>query len=105
MAIRNRDDVLEHIRQIACKHLQHLPVKVYLYGSWARQEERITSDVDLAIWSESQLPSGMLTRLRSALEESTIPYLVEVVELHTADEAFVKQVLKEGIEWKGCGSV
>lgn len=94
-----REIVLAKVREIVMRQLRGVKVKVYLYGSWARQEERRTSDIDLAIWPEDPLPTGALSKLRSALEEATIPYPVEVTNLREADETFIQQVMKEGIEW------
>lgn len=102
MAVSNRDAVLSLVQKIVWRHLQHLPVKVFLYGSWARNEERTTSDLDLAVWSDAPLPGGVFTKLRSALEEAPIPFPVEVVDLRTANESFIQQVKKEGIEWRDC---
>ncbi|BCJ86953.1 nucleotidyltransferase family protein [Effusibacillus dendaii] len=97
--LSSRNAVLSKVRQIIGKQLRGVPAKVYLYGSWARREERPTSDIDLALWSEEPLPIGTLPTLRFLLEEAPIPYPVEVVDLREADEAFVQQVMKEGIEW------
>ncbi len=94
-----RGIVLAKVQEIVMNQLRGIKVKVYLYGSWARQEERRTSDIDLAIWSEDPLPSGVLPKLRSALEEAPIPYPVEVTDLRESDETFIQQVMKEGIEW------
>lgn len=77
------------------------PVKVYLFGSWARGEERRTSDIDVGIWSEVPLHPGLITNIRSLLEESTVPYRVDVVDLTTSDEPFLNKVKEEGIVWKG----
>jgi len=96
-----REMVLDKVKQIVSEHLKGFGVKLYLFGSWARQEERPTSDIDLAIWSDQSLPTGILAKLRTALEEAAIPYPVELVDLGEADEVFVSQVMKEGIEWIG----
>ena len=47
----------------------------------------------------SGLPPGLLAELREALEESTVPWRVEVVDLSETDAAFRERVLKEGIVW------
>ncbi|GAX90829.1 nucleotidyltransferase family protein [Effusibacillus lacus] len=104
-SLSSREAVLTKIRNIVGEHLRGIPAKVYLYGSWARQEERPTSDIDLAIWPGEPLPTGTLAKLRSALEEAPIPYPVEVVDLLEADQTFIQQVIKEGIEWNEWNNV
>ena len=74
-------------------------VAVYLFGSWARGEATPCSDIDLAVESRTPLPSGLLARLRERLEESHVPYQVDVVDLRKADGAFRRRVLAEGIPW------
>ena len=75
-------------------------VRVYLFGSWARGEERITSDIDLAI--EGEDVSEIAMQVRETLEESDIPYRVDVVNLVEASPELLANVRKEGILWKDC---
>ncbi len=74
---------------------------MYLFGSWARGEATRVSDIDLAIESETPLPPGTVARLRELLEESHVPYRVEVVDLQTADPAFRRRIVTEGLLWSG----
>lgn len=53
----------------------------------------------MAIDPLEPLPVAMLARLREALEESTIPYRVDVVDLSEADAAFRDRVHREGVVW------
>ena len=73
--------------------------RVFLFGSWARGDERRTSDIDLGIWCEDASTGHLIAQLQSDLEESTIPYRVEVVDLRAVSEAFRARVRAEGIEW------
>jgi uncharacterized protein len=77
---------------------------VYLFGSWARGAQRATSDIDVAIESAEPLPRALLASLREALEESTIPNRVDVVDLAETDAAFRDRVHREGIRWIASGS-
>jgi predicted nucleotidyltransferase len=77
---------------------------VYLFGSWARGAQRPTSDIDVAIESAEPLPRALLASLREALEESTIPNRVDVVDLAETDAAFRDRVRREGIRWIASGS-
>ena len=72
---------------------------IYLFGSWARGDAMRTSDIDIAIEPRADLPRGALARLRECLEESHIPYHVDVVDLRKADPEFRRRVLTEGIPW------
>ena len=93
----NRD--LAEVRDIVFQHLAGRNATVYLFGSRARGRARASSDVDIAIESAEPLPPVLLAEIRDALEESTIPYNVDVVDLRTAGAALRAVVKREGIRW------
>ena len=95
-----REDVLQQVKAVVETVIEQAAVRVYLFGSWARGEERITSDIDLAI--EGEDVSEIVIQVREALEESNIPYRVDVVNLVEASPELLANVRKEGIVWKGC---
>jgi uncharacterized protein len=47
------------------------------------------------------LPSGFFGELDADIEESTIPYDVDLVDLRRADAALVDEVRREGVKWRG----
>ena len=75
------------------------PVEVYLFGSWAQGKVTPSSDVDIGILSKDPLPLGLLPRLREELNESHIPYEVEIVDLNRSDPNFRMAVITEGVQW------
>ena len=93
------DAVLERVRELVVSSLERYDVRVYLFGSHATGGVHDASDVDVAVDVLEPLPPGVLARVREALEESTIPYRVEVVDLRDAGAEFRERVLREGIEW------
>ena len=58
----------------------------------------------MAIESAEPLPRALLASLREALEESTIPNRVDVVDLAETDAAFRDRVRREGIQWIASGN-
>jgi len=95
-----RERILEELKLILNEELAKENVRVYLFGSWARQEEKQSSDIDIAIESYSPLSPFTWNQLIEQIEESTIPYKVDVVDMHHAERALVQQVKEEGILWK-----
>ncbi|MFP4165446.1 MAG: type VII toxin-antitoxin system MntA family adenylyltransferase antitoxin [Chitinispirillaceae bacterium] len=73
---------------------------VYLFGSRARGDCRVASDIDLAV--ETDYPAAKsINALKNELIESTIPYEVDVVDLQNADDSLKRKVLIEGVVvWK-----
>ena len=49
--------------------------------------------------AESPVSPAVFARIRQALEESVIPYEVDLVDLSRAEPRFVAAVLSEAIPW------
>ena len=93
-----REDIyIEKIRRMVLDFLSGTSERVYLFGSWARGTQRCGSDVDVAIDGGSAVKIGAL---RELLEESTIPYRVDVVDMRFASERLKQEIRKDGIAWK-----
>jgi len=90
---------LDEVRRIVLEGLHGHPVRVYLFGSRARGERGKHSDIDVAVLPLSPLPVGTLSAIRVALEESRIPFMVDLVDLSTTDAPFRERVLREGVQW------
>lgn len=61
-------------------------VNAFVFGSQARGDAHQVSDVDLAL--EGKINVQELAQLREALEESTLPYTIDVVDMSKASEQF-----------------
>jgi uncharacterized protein len=92
--------LMQNIKAIVHRVLADQPVKVYLFGSRARGDASRVSDVDLAIEEISPMNSYKYSELAELLEESTIPYRVDIVNLNAASSALQSMVKKEGVLWK-----
>src|SRR5262249_953473 len=71
---------------------------VWLFGSCARGEALQHSDIDIAILSRDELPSGFFSDLAESVEESSIPYDVDIVDLRSAAPTLIDEVRREGGE-------
>ena len=94
-----REVILTAVKEKIFAEIRDLPIHVYLFGSWARGQERPTSDIDIALDAEGEMDGRVLLVVREALEESTIPYRVDVVDMTKADIRLVENIRKEGILW------
>lgn len=96
-----REVILEAVKTIIMDYLGNTGARIYLFGSWARGDEYYGSDIDVGVWYEHPLPAGCLSCLREALEESTVPYTVDLVDLTQTNTAFREKMLKEARIWNG----
>ena len=58
------------------------------------------SDIDIAILPRDELPQGFFGELRANIEDSTIPFDVDLVDLRHAAPALVDEIHREGIRWR-----
>lgn len=84
------------IREILRKHLQ-ADVPVYLFGSRARNTARWNSDYDLRI--DTDLPSAIVTGIQEELDESFVPFKVDIVTPPKLRGRFGEVVKSEAKPW------
>lgn len=97
----DREKTLAVVKKIIADNFAGLPVRVYLFGSWARGEERQSSDIDIAIEHDGGVARSVFAKAREILEEAPVPYRVDLVDLSCADPSLAARVREEGIIWQG----
>jgi predicted nucleotidyltransferase len=90
---------LKEVKKIVLAALTKYPMRIFLFGSHATGRAGLASDIDVAILPEADLPAGLMSQIREELEQSNVPYQVDLVDISTTDEAFRQRVLQEGLEW------
>ena len=90
---------LEQIKDLVLSSMASQDVQIYLFGSWARGEQKQSSDVDIAIESKENIASSICS-LREKLEESSIPYRIDLVDMQFAGKVLLQKIHQEGILWK-----
>lgn len=90
---------VSEVRRLVGAALQGHRAKVWLFGSQARGDAGVRSDIDVAVLPLEELPPGVLSGLREALEESTVPQRVDLVDLRDASPALKARVEAEGLLW------
>jgi len=75
--------------------------EVWLFGSCARGDVLQHSDIDITIMPRDELLSGFFPELAEGVEESPIPYDVDIVDLRSAASTLIGEVRREGVKWKG----
>jgi len=93
-------EILDMVRELVLRELSKADVRVYLFGSWARGKQKRASDIDIAIDHDGALTADLIMNIREVLEESLVPYRVDVVDLAKAGPILAAKVRKEGIIWK-----
>lgn len=96
-----RERAIENLRHMVIDALGDHDAEVWLFGSCARGVVQQHSDVDIAILPRDELPATFFAGLAADIEESAIPFDVDLVDLRHADPGLLDEVRREGIKWRG----
>ena len=86
------------IKNIFEKYLSNkLKAKVYIYGSRATGKTKKFSDIDIVLKLKDTETNSIITKLKSDLEESDLPYKIDLVNWHEIAEEYLPQIKKQKI--------
>ena len=88
------------LRDLVVDCLKNENVKIILFGSRARGDNSVSSDVDIGIMPHQKIDEGKISLLRERIENSNIPYKVEIVNFISVSKDFKQEALKNIIVWK-----
>ena len=91
---------VEDVKQLVLEALGRQPAKIVLFGSRARGDASPRSDVDVGILPSGRLHPRTLGEVQEKLDNSNIPYQVDLVNLLEAGPEFQREALKDAIVWK-----
>ncbi|MEJ5299600.1 MAG: nucleotidyltransferase domain-containing protein [Thermodesulforhabdaceae bacterium] len=96
MDIYTQKDLKEFLKSYFSQ--KGISVKIVLFGSRARGQNEPYSDIDLALISDADL-TGELVELKGIVEESNLPYKVDIVIFEKLPPEMKEEILKEGKVW------
>jgi len=82
------------IKKIIFQFLDPKKYKVFIFGSRAKGKAKKYSDYDIEILGKKPLPSYLKVLIEEALEESDLPFKVDIVDFFNVSEDFKKVALK-----------
>ena len=69
--------------------------QVFIFGSWAKGTNQKFSDIDIGIIPKKTLNIDKKNAFQSCLENSEIPYLIDIVDFNTVSKQFKKNAIKK----------
>ncbi len=77
------------------------PVKIFLFGSRAKGDNKFNADFDIGVWRKDgqELDFNKLLETKSRLDNE-VAIKVDLVDFATKDEVFRKEALKNIIVWQ-----
>lgn len=93
------------IRHIIFRYIDSDAYNVFLFGSRASGKESTFSDIDIGIQGNRRVPGHIMQEIKGALEDSPIPYKIDVVDFVTVNDRFKKVALNHIQSARQHGSV
>lgn len=81
------------IKKIIFQFLNPRDYKIFIFGSRATGESKKFSDYDVGVIGKKSVPWRTLALIEEALEESDLPYKVDVVDFSLVSSKFRKVAL------------
>lgn len=97
-AVRRR--AIEELKRMVLAALGDHDVEVWLFGSCARGDVRRASDIDIGILPREPLGDAFFAELAANIEDSTIPYNVDIVDLTRVAPSWLDAIRREGVQWR-----
>ena len=92
-------DYIDIVKQIVLKHVPKNEFAVFLFGSRAASNSNFLSDIDVGIMGTKPLPNLIMADLHSDLEESIVPFKIDLIDFYQVDKAFKNEALSSIQIW------
>ncbi len=86
--------VTEEEEKIIKDILKNYPYEFFYYGSRANGDFSRSSDLDILIKGEDEMPWNVLSKLRFEFDNSLIPYIVNFADYHKISKDFYALIEK-----------
>jgi len=96
------DNYIQLAKKIVLSCIGTEPYTVFLFGSRAVSENAGMSDIDIGILERKnkRLPVELKLSILEALEESVIPFPIDLVDFSTVSPDFKRVAMKKVVIWK-----
>ena len=91
---------LSELKKLVLDFLKNEKVKIFIFGSRARGDNQYNSDVDIGLIPRGNIDTIKISLLKEKVENSNIPYKVQIVNFNDVSEDFKNEALKDITVWK-----
>lgn len=100
MQIDFQQKCVELVKQIVLNHIDTNQYQVFLFGSRACGNAKKHSDIDVGILGNQKFSVIKKFDIEDAIDESIVPYKVDLVDFFSLDNKFKSEALKKIVIWK-----
>ena len=83
------------VKQIVLKQVPNDAFAIFLFGSRAAGNAKPLSNIDIGILGTEPLPMIVKAHLEADLEESIVPFKIDLIDFYQVDKDFKKEALKK----------
>jgi len=88
-------DYLPEMKTIIANYIDLQKYRLFLFGSRAEGTHRKFSDYDIGVLGPKKVPARALALMSADLDDSDIPYRVDVIDFQSISESFRRVAMKE----------
>jgi uncharacterized protein len=94
-----KDQYIQLAKDIILKNIDTKSVSVFLFGSRANNETGKSADIDIGFISQDKIYPSLFRRLNEELENSRIPYHVDLIDFSKVNADFKNTAMKKIDIW------
>jgi len=82
---------INYLLEVLSKYISNPAAEFYIFGSRSKGTYKKYSDVDIAINDANlKISTLIINKIKAEFENSTFPYEVDIVDLNSINESFLK---------------
>jgi len=90
---------LNMLKKIILSIVDTKKVMVFLFGSRLSRCHSSIADADIGLLADEKLPANLYHKIRNSIDESIIPWEVDIIDFTRADKTFKDETLKDIVIW------
>jgi len=97
--IEQNNKYVEIAKEIVLNIIDKEKISVFLNGSRVEGDARHDSDIDIGLWSPVELDRTLIRRIDDMIEESIVPYHIDITDFSKVSSKFKKIATEKIIIW------
>ncbi len=94
-----KTDYIKLCRELVLENINTGEYAVFLFGSRAYDKHPGKADIDIGVLGEKEMPAFERYMIKDKIDETEIPYNVDIIDFFNADDSFKKVALRKIVVW------
>jgi len=87
------------LKEIILSIVDTKKVMLFLFGSRVSGRYSSSADADIGLLADEKLSANLYRKIRNVIDESIIPWEVDIIDFILADQTFKEETLKDIVIW------